>query len=163
MKTNKTYPVILMVDDDPDDYYLTKAALEESGAQTELYLVADGQELLDYLFCQGKFADSERAAHPSLILLDLNMPIKNGKEALTALKADPGLRQIPVVIYTNSTAEEDIVSSYQLGASSYIPKPASFQSLVETMGTLSRYWLDIAMLPFMESGTPETGEQALAR
>lgn len=162
MKIHKTSPVILMVDDDPDDYYLTKAALEESGAQTELDLVADGQELLDYLFCRGKFVDAERSSHPSLILLDLNMPVKNGKEALTELKADPDLRQIPVIIYTNSTAAEDIMSSYQLGASSYIPKPASFQSLVEAMGTLSKYWLDIAVLPFMESGQPPPEQPAVS-
>lgn len=162
MTTNTSCPTILMVDDDPDDYYLTKAALEESGAQTELELVGDGEELLDYLLCRGKFLDTERSAHPSLILLDLNMPVKNGKEALSALKADPELRQIPVVVYTNSRSKEDILSSYQLGASSYIPKPANFQSLVDTMSTLSKYWLDIAVLPFMGPGPPITGEQALS-
>lgn len=152
MKVRNRQPFILMVDDDPDDYQLTKAALKESGEQVRLERVADGEELLDYLFYRGKFVDTERSFRPSLILLDLNMPVKNGKEALAALKLNPDFRQIPVVVYTSSSSIDDIQSSYQMGASTYIPKPASFESLVDTMKILCTYWLDVAALPFSEAG-----------
>ncbi|MEJ2587785.1 MAG: response regulator [Deltaproteobacteria bacterium] len=153
MKPQTVYPVMLMADDDPDDFFLTRAALEESGAQIQLHRVANGEELLDYLF-------DDKSALPSLILLDLNMPLKDGKEVLSILKSEPNLRQIPVVVYTSSTSADDIMSSYRLGASTYISKPNSFQSLVETMKTLCSYWLDVAALPFSEAELPPTTVQA---
>lgn len=146
MKTRKSFPFILMADDDPDDYILTKAALKECGSWTDIDWVADGQELLDYLSRRGKFVDADPSP-PTLILLDLNMPVKNGKETLSALKADPKLKQIPVIIYTNSKEKDDILDGYQLGANTYISKPTDFQSLVETMGALAKYWLGTALLP----------------
>lgn len=153
MRPAKSSPVILMVDDDPDAYFLVRAALEENGARTQLHLCNGVQELSDYLFYCGKHGDCGPNPFPSLILLDLNMSGKNGKEALTALKTDPYVRHIPVVVYTNSTENEDIVSCYRLGANTYIPKPSTFESLVETVAIVSKYWLDIAILPLT---TPET-------
>ncbi|MGM0425823.1 MAG: response regulator [Thermodesulfobacteriota bacterium] len=160
MRPAKSSPGILMVDDDPDDYFLVRAALEENDARIQLHLCNGVQELSDYLFCCGKHGGCRTKSFPSLILLDLNMPSKNGKEALTALKTDPYARQIPVFVYTNSTENEDIVSSYRLGANTYIPKPSTFESLVETMAIVSKYWLDIAILPFMTPKRPVTGNRS---
>jgi CheY-like chemotaxis protein len=147
MKTDPHYPFILMADDDPDDFFLTQLALDESGAQIELHRVPDGKVLLDYLL-------NERFPLPSLILLDLNMPCIDGKQVLSVLKADRNLRHIPVVVYTSSTSRDDVVRCYQLGASTYIPKPASFQSLVKSMKTLYTYWLDVAALPYQSQRHP---------
>lgn len=138
---------ILMADDDADDRMLAKEALEESRVRNELYFVEDGEELLDYLKRRGKFADSEKAPRPSLILLDLNMPRKDGREALREIKADPDLRRIPVVIMTTSKAEEDVFRSYDLGANSFITKPVTFERLVELMRTLGQYWIEFVELP----------------
>lgn len=138
---------ILMADDDADDRMLAVEALEESRVINDFRCVADGVELLDYLQRRGKFADPATSPRPGLILLDLNMPRKDGREALTAIKADPELRRIPVVVLTTSKAEEDVFSTYDLGVSSYIAKPVTFQGLVEVMKTLGRYWLEIVELP----------------
>ena len=137
---------ILMVDDDPDDYYLVKEALIENGMHNDFRRVSDGIELMDYLFHRGKFADSETPL-PSLILLDLNMPGKDGREALRELKTYPALRSIPVVVFTTSSDVEDITACYEMGASSFISKPNTFDSLIETMKTLGKYWLNVAELP----------------
>jgi CheY-like chemotaxis protein len=142
----KRMRTILMVDDDPDDYYLVKEALIENGMHNDFRLVSDGMELMDYLFHRGKFADSETPL-PSLILLDLNMPRKDGREALKELKTYPALRRIPVVVFTTSTDVEDITACYEMGASSFISKPNTFDSLIETMKTLGKYWLNVAELP----------------
>ena len=139
--------VILMADDDPDDRLLTQEALEESRVVNDLRFVEDGQELLDYLRHEGRFADPEAAPRPGLILLDLNMPRKDGREALADIKADAALRRIPVVILTTSKAEEDMVRGYDLGAASYITKPVTFESLVELMKILGRYWIEFVALP----------------
>ena len=136
--------IILMADDDADDRMLTKEALEESRVLNDLRFVEDGEELLDYLKNRGKYADAER---PGLILLDLNMPKKDGREALKEIKADPDLRRIPVVVMTTSKAEEDIFRSYDLGASSFITKPVTFDRLVELMRTLGQYWVEFVELP----------------
>jgi CheY-like chemotaxis protein len=138
---------ILMADDDIDDRMLTREALEESRVRNNLYFVEDGEELLDYLNRRGKFADVEQAPRPGLILLDLNMPKKDGREALREIKADPDLRRIPVVIMTTSKAEEDIYRSYDLGANSFITKPVTFERLVELMRTLGQYWIEFVELP----------------
>ncbi len=138
---------ILMADDDEDDRMLAKEALEESHVKNELYFVENGEEVLDYLKRRGKFADAEKSPRPGLILLDLNMPRKDGREALREIKADPDLRRIPVVIMTTSKAEEDIFRSYDLGANSFITKPVTFERLVELMRTLGQYWIEFVELP----------------
>lgn len=139
--------VILMADDDAEDRMLTRRALTESHLRNELHCVEDGEELLDYLQCRGKYSDPYHAPRPGVILLDLNMPRLDGREALQAIKADPALRHIPVVVLTTSEEEEDIYRSYDLGASSYITKPVTFQALVEVMRGLGNYWFEIVRLP----------------
>ena len=138
---------ILMADDDADDRALARDALEESRLRNDLRFVENGEQLLDYLRRRGKFAPPADSPRPGLILLDLNMPRMDGREALEAIKADPELRRIPVVVLTTSKAEEDVVRSYDLGASSFITKPVTFGALVETMRALGRYWLEIVDLP----------------
>ena len=138
--------VILMADDDADDRMLTRDALAESRVLNELRFVEDGEELMDYLKRRGKFADAD-APRPGLNLLDLNMPKKDGREALKEIKADAELRRIPVVVMTTSKAEEDIFRSYDLGASSFITKPVTFDRLVELMRTLGQYWVEFVELP----------------
>jgi two-component system response regulator len=138
---------ILMADDDPDDRQMTKEAFEEARLANELRFVEDGIELLDYLNRRGKYADPASSPAPSLILLDLNMPRKDGREALEEIKADPRFRAIRVVILTTSKAEADIVRSYNLSAASYITKPVTFEALVDVIRTLGKYWLEIVELP----------------
>jgi CheY-like chemotaxis protein len=138
---------ILLADDDEDDCMLTREALEESRLANDLRVVGDGEELLAYLRRQGKYAEPGSAPKAGLILLDLNMPRKDGREALAEIKADPALRAIPVVVLTTSRAEEEIYRSYDLGASSFISKPVSFEGLVDVMKGLGRYWFEIVDLP----------------
>jgi CheY-like chemotaxis protein len=138
---------ILMAEDDEDDRLLTRDALMECRLANDLHFVGDGEELLDYLCHRGKYTNPEDAPVPGLILLDLNMPRKDGREALKEIKAIPELRHIPVVVLTTSKAEEDIFRSYDLGANSYISKPVTFESLVEVMKALGRYWFEIVELP----------------
>ena len=137
-----------MADDDDDDCMLASEALIESNLQHQLYVVKDGEELMDYLYQRGKYANSDSAVSPGLILLDLNMPKKDGREALKEIKTNPNFRHIPVVILTTSKAEEDIQLSYYLGANSFIIKPVSFTSLIEVMKTIGKYWFDIVELPY---------------
>ncbi len=144
--------VILMADDDADDRMLTRDALEESHLANEIRFVADGEELMDYLLHRKSFAEAADAPRPGVILLDLNMPRKDGREALAEIKAEPSLRRIPVVILTTSKAEEDVYRSYDLGANSYITKPVTFDALVEVMRGLGRYWLEIVELPDARGG-----------
>lgn len=146
-KKNGQPIVILMADDDADDRMLTRDALEESRVLNELRFVEDGEELMDYLHQKGKFSDAEAAPKPGLILLDLNMPKKDGREALKEIKSDPNLRRIPVVIMTTSKAEEDIFRSYDFGASSFITKPVTFDRLVDLMKALGEYWVEFVELP----------------
>jgi len=138
---------ILMADDDPDDRQLTKDAFVESRLLNDLRFVEDGEELLDYLQHRGKYVDPASSPRPGLILLDLNMPRKDGREALKEIKADPALRKIRVVILTTSKAEEDICRSYDLSAASYITKPVTFSAMVDVVKTLGKYWLEIVALP----------------
>ncbi|HSI87915.1 MAG TPA: response regulator [Pyrinomonadaceae bacterium] len=139
--------VILMADDDADDRMLTKDALAESRVLNELKFVEDGEELMDYLKRRGRFTDEADAPRPGLILLDLNMPKKDGREALKEIKSDPDLRRIPIVVMTTSKAEEDIFRSYDFGASSFITKPVTFDRLVELMRALGDYWVEFVELP----------------
>jgi two-component system response regulator len=136
-----------MAEDDADDRMLTKEALDESRVLNDLRFVEDGEELLAYLRREGKYSNAEEAPRPSLILLDLNMPKKDGREALREIKSDPELRRIPIVVMTTSKAEEDIFRSYDLGASSFITKPVTFDRLVELMKTLGDYWVEFVELP----------------
>ncbi len=138
---------ILLADDDPDDCLLAQEALAESHLMNDLYVVGDGEELLDFLRHRGKYADPASAPRPGLILLDLNMPRKDGREALREIKSDPALRRIPVVVLTTSQAEEDIYRSYDLGVNSFISKPVTFDGLVKVMKHLGRYWFEIVELP----------------
>jgi len=136
-----------MADDDADDRQMTKEAFEESHLTNELRFVEDGVELMDYLQRRGRYSDPDSSPRPGLILLDLNMPKKDGREALQELKADPKLRAIRVVVLTTSKAEEDIVRTYNLSAASYIAKPVTFAALIDVVSTLGKYWLEIVELP----------------
>jgi len=148
MKPTQRKPVtILMADDDADDRLMTKEAFDESRLINDLRFVEDGVELMDYLKRQGKYSDPATSPRPGLILLDLNMPKKDGREALEEIKADPNLKNIRVVILTTSKAEEDIFRSYNLSATSYITKPVTFGGMVEMVKTLGKYWLEIVELP----------------
>ena len=145
--TQRASVVILMADDDADDRELTRDALAESRLINDLHFVEDGAQLLDYLHRRGAYSRPGAAPRPGVILLDLNMPRKDGREALREIKADPELRDIPVVVLTTSKAEQDIAQSYDLGANSYITKPVTFEGLVEVVRTLGKYWFDIVELP----------------
>ena len=138
---------ILMADDDQDDQMLTQDAFEECRVINDLRFVNDGEELMDYLNRRGRFKDPKTAPRPGLILLDLNMPRKDGREALEEIKSDPALRRIPIVVLTTSRAEEDILRSYDLGVNSFVIKPVTFEKLVEVVKTLNKYWFEIVVLP----------------
>ncbi len=146
MTTQKNRICILMADDDDDDFLLTKKALDESKLLNDLYRVKDGEELLDYLRNDNK-SSKKHCLRPGVILLDLNMPKMDGREALKELKTDPNLKNIPVVVFTTSKAEEDIIRSYQLGVNSFITKPVKFEDLIQVMQALGRYWFEIVELP----------------
>ncbi|MEO8335291.1 MAG: response regulator [bacterium] len=138
---------LLLADDDADDREMTTDALRESRLANDLHVVRDGQELLDYLRRQGAHADPSTSPRPSLILLDLNMPRMDGREALAVIKKDPALKRIPIVILTTSRADEDICATYDLGVNSYISKPVTFDGLVQAMKSIGRYWFEIVELP----------------
>lgn len=138
---------ILMADDDADDRRLTQEAFEEARLINDLRFVDNGEQLMDYLHRQGAYAPPAEAPRPGLILLDLNMPRKDGRTVLKELKGDPNLRQIPVVVLTTSKADEDIYKSYDLGVNSYIVKPVTFEALVDILQTLEKYWFEIVELP----------------
>jgi CheY-like chemotaxis protein len=143
---------ILLADDDEEDRSMTIDALRERRVANEIRCVEDGQELVDYLFRRGPYADAATSPKPGLILLDLNMPRKDGREALAEMKTNPSLRSIPVVVLTTSRAEEDIVRTYDLGVNSFISKPVTFNGLVDAMDVFSRYWLEIVELPAASEG-----------
>lgn len=138
---------ILIAEDDPEDRMLTQDALDESRIANRFHFVEDGEELMDFLYNRKGYADSEEFPRPALILLDLNMPRKDGREALQEIKDHPRLRRIPVVVLTTSKAEEDIMRTYNLGVNSFITKPVTYEGLVEVMNTLSKYWFEIVKLP----------------
>jgi CheY-like chemotaxis protein len=139
---------ILICDDDEDDRTLTQQALEDAHISNRIRFVENGEELLDYLFQRGAYSgETGKAPRPGLILLDLNMPKLDGREALKAIKEDPTLRDIPVVVLSTSRLDEDVARSYQLGVNSFITKPVTFTGLVEAMNVLGRYWLEIVELP----------------
>jgi two-component system, response regulator len=139
---------ILMADDDEDDRVLTAGALKRSRVINDMRFVVDGEDLMHYLHGRGPYGPGGLPApRPGLILLDLNMPKKDGREALAEIKRDPSLRRIPVVVLTTSKAEEDIFRTYDLGVNSFVTKPVTFEELASVMGTLACYWFDLVELP----------------
>ena len=147
MNKHRSSFTILMADDDRDDCLLVKEAFAESRLLNDLRFVADGVELMDYLLHRGQYQDERSAPRPGLILLDLNMPRKDGREALKEIKSHRDLRSIPVVILTTSKEEEDILQSYDLGASSFNTKPVTFSGLMDAVQAMKKYWLEIVELP----------------
>ena len=149
----KVQPItILMADDDEEDRMLTLKAFELNRVGNTLRFVEDGEDLLDYLYQRGKYEGGEAAPRPGLILLDLNMPRLDGREALAVIKRDPALRRIPVVVMTTSEADRDIARSYDLGANSYVTKPVTFESLAQVIKALDQYWFEIVALPERDEG-----------
>jgi two-component system response regulator len=140
-------PVILLVDDDDDDRLLIQRALEESGTESELFAVADGVELFDYLHRRNAFQYPALAPRPSIVLLDLNMPRMDGHQVLRSLKETDCLRGVPIVVLTTSSAQDDVRECYELGCASYIRKPSSFDEMVDIMKTVSHYWLTVVEIP----------------
>lgn len=138
---------ILYAEDDREDQMLVREALDESRLLNPIDCVCDGEELMDYLLHRGKYASLPDNSRPGIILLDLNMPRMDGREALSQLKSHPELRRIPVCVLTTSDADEDIVKSYNLGVSGYIRKPITFDSMVEIVQTLGKYYFEIVELP----------------
>lgn len=138
---------ILVADDDPDDRMLIEEAFEENRVTNSISFVVDGEDLLDYLNRRGKWSDPMDSPRPGLILLDLNMPRMDGREALSRLKADPKLAKIPVVVLTTSKQEEDILRTYGLGVNSFITKPVTFEGLLRVTQVLTSYWIEIVQLP----------------
>lgn len=137
---------LLLADDDPDDREMVRKALEKH-LTSAFYTVGDGEELMDFLNHRGDYSPADLSPTPGLILLDLNMPKKDGREALAEIKADPTLRWIPIVVMTTSKAEQDIRQTYALGASSFIQKPNSVAKLVHIMTVLNQYWFQTVSLP----------------
>lgn len=146
---------ILIADDDPDDRQLTKEAFDEAKVTNDLRFVEDGVEVFEYLSRKGKFADPVSSPWPSILLLDLNMPRMDGREVLEKLKGEEKYHPIRVIVMTTSKAEEDILKSYKLAASSYITKPITFEALVQVVQALGRYWLEIVELPENETPSPD--------
>ena len=146
---NKTIKpiIILYADDDPEDRMLAKDAFEESRLANDLHFVEDGEELMDYLLNKGKYTDKKKYPTPGLVLLDLNMPKKDGREAIKEIKKVPKLRPMPIVVLTTTRAEEDILKTYDLGINSFITKPVTFEGLVDIMKALGKYWFEIVELP----------------
>jgi two-component system, chemotaxis family, response regulator Rcp1 len=135
---------ILLVEDSPSDIDLTREALEDTRVHNNLSVVTDGVEALAFLRCEGKYA---KAPHPDLILLDLNLPKKDGREVLAEIKADPQLKQIPVIVLTTSSDERDVQACYKAGASSYIQKPVDLDGFMRAIERLNDYWFEVVILP----------------
>lgn len=144
--------VILLADDDPDDVHMTRRALQRNNLGGELYTVGDGEELLDFLHHRGKFAPPALSPTPALVLLDLNMPKMDGREALAEMKSNRMLARIPVVVMTTSTAEQDILRAYELGSNSFISKPITLAELVDVTRVLGEYWFQVVRLPAAMGG-----------
>jgi len=148
MNNRSERPITIVVaDDDADDRLMIRDALEENRLANDLHFAKDGEELMEYLRREGNYKERECSPRPGLILLDLNMPKKDGREALKEIKSDPKLRDIPIIVLTTSKAEEDIYRTYNLGVNSFITKPVTFDSLVKIVKDLGRYWFEIVELP----------------
>lgn len=140
-------PVILLVEDNPDDVELTRRALDSSNVANEIVVARDGVEALEYLFAEGEYAGRDVADLPEVVLLDLKLPRIDGLEVLRRIRADARTRVLPVVVLTSSNEERDMVDSYELGANSYVRKPVEFERFVEAAKTLGLYWLVLNELP----------------
>ena len=141
-----TTMIILIADDDADDRMFLEQAMRQNGYSQGIQFVNDGEELMDYLYRKGEF-NNQNAPWPSMLILDLNMPRKNGFQALLEIKENPKLRRLPVIVMTTSSAEEDVLKTYNLGVNSFVTKPFNYNRLVEIVGTLKAYWMDMAKLP----------------
>jgi two-component system, chemotaxis family, response regulator Rcp1 len=135
---------ILLVEDNPGDVELTREALQNAKVANRLHVVDDGVDAVEFLFRKGKFADAPR---PDIILLDLNLPRKDGREVLSEIKANADLAEIPVVVLTTSQAEEDILQTYKLHANCYITKPVDFNQFLKIISTIEEFWLNVVKLP----------------
>jgi two-component system, response regulator len=156
--TARAKPItILIAEDDPDDRMLARDALEENRLANDVRFVVNGEDLMQYLRREGKYASPGAAPRPGIILLDLNMPRKDGREALREIKGDPSLKRIPLVVLTTSKAEEDVCRSYELGVAGFITKPVTFDGLVGAMKVLGRYWFEITALPLDAEDEPTPG------
>jgi len=143
--TDTEKPVeVLLAEDNPGDVMLTKKALEQGKLANNLHVVTDGVEALEYLRQDGEYADEPR---PDLVLLDLNMPRKDGQDVLEELQDDPELGRIPVVVLTSSESEEDIARSYELNANAYLTKPVDFEGFIETVNRMENFWFKVVKLP----------------
>jgi two-component system, response regulator len=138
---------ILLVEDSPEDFETTQRAFRKSGLRNPIFRCSDGEEALDFLFRRGQYADPEKAPRPGVILLDLNLPGTDGREVLAEIKADPSLKQIPVVVLTTSSDERDVESCYSAGASSYIQKPVNLDGFMRAIERLNDYWFEVVILP----------------
>ncbi len=150
MKTKEKPVVILLAEDDDDDFELTRDALLECHLLNDVRRAADGEELMDYLYRRNAFQASEESPVPGIILLDLNMPKKDGRECLREIKENPVFKWIPIIVLSTSKAEEDVLRSYELGVNSFIRKPVTFAGLVDAVRVLGRYWFEIVDLPQAE-------------
>jgi len=145
MTQERTRPIeILLVEDNPGDVRLTQEALKDAKVMNHLYVAKDGEEALEFLRCQGRHAGAVR---PDLVLLDLNLPRKDGREVLAEMKNDPDLRRIPVVVLTSSRGEEDVVRTYDLHANCYITKPVDVDRFFEVVQSIEDFWLAVVKLP----------------
>lgn len=147
MPKNARSFVILIAEDDEDDFLLTEDAFKEAGIKNKIIWVRNGEELMDYLLKRGSPGNEKRFYRPAMILLDLNMPKMDGRETLAMIKSDPDLRRIPVTVLTTSKSQSDILHTYDLGVNSFIQKPIRFQQFVDTIRLFSKYWLNIVKLP----------------
>jgi CheY-like chemotaxis protein len=138
---------ILIADDDDDDFLLTKKAFTKNHLLNNLYRVKNGEKLMDYLLRRGQYKNADKYPKPGVILLDLNMPKKDGREALKEIKSNDNLKDIPVIVFTTSKAEEDVYRSYKLGVNSFITKPVTFDNLIDVISALGKYWFEIVELP----------------
>ena len=139
--------IVIIAEDDPDDRLLIRDALKQSIPRAQVSFVADGAEMLDYLYHRGEYHDSQTMPLPDLVLLDLNMPKKGGMEVLKEIKQEKSLRSIPAVVLTTSQSPEQVAQSYELGGNGYIVKPASYKELVDLMRNLGEYWFETVRLP----------------
>lgn len=146
---------ILIAEDDPDDRKLTQEAFAAAKILNDIRFVRDGVEVMDYLNRRGHFTDPADSPWPSLLLLDLNMPRKDGREVLQEIRNDPRFASLRVIVMTTSKSDQDIIKSYALNAASYITKPVTFESLVDVVQTLGRYWLEIVELPENDTPSPD--------
>ena len=142
---------ILLADDDPDDRILTIRALKQHRLANNIYTVEDGEQLMQYLRREGPYSDPDKSPRPGLILLDLNMPRKDGREALQEIKSDASLRSIPVVVLTTSEAELDILRSYDLGVNAFVTKPVTFDDLARAIRVITDFWFELVRLPAVSS------------